>query len=41
MTDPKCSNCGYEVPEVNGKGLCQTCWEAYDMGYRQAKSEQY
>ncbi len=27
-----CANCAYEADEVTGKGLCQTCQRAYDLG---------
>lgn len=35
----RCSNCGYEVDEVNKVGFCQTCQRAYDIGYQQAERE--
>ena len=27
-----CANCAYEIDEVNGQGLCQTCQKAYELG---------
>ncbi len=33
MSDIRCSNCGYEVDEVDKKGFCDTCCRAYDFGY--------
>ena len=39
MTDPRCRNCGYEVTEVNEIEYCQTCEDAYNMGYAQARRE--
>jgi hypothetical protein len=39
MIDPRCRNCGYEVTEVNEIEYCQTCEDAYNMGYAQARRE--
>ena len=35
----RCRNCGYEVDEVNEMELCQTCGDAFDMGYAYARKE--
>jgi hypothetical protein len=35
-----CSNCGYETSEVDtATELCQTCKNAYDLGYEAHKGE--
>jgi predicted Zn-ribbon and HTH transcriptional regulator len=33
-----CKNCGYEVDEVHEEtGFCQTCKNAYDLGYEKGR----
>lgn len=35
-----CSNCGYETDEVHKETeLCQTCKNAYDLGWQEGKSK--
>jgi len=30
----RCSNCGYEVEELDELNLCQTCKSAYELGWQ-------
>lgn len=40
MPDPTCANCGYETDkeDLSELKLCQTCDNAYQMGYIDGKN---